>query len=625
MTTYPQGFAICGSTGPSVQPGMCVPKLVAAQAARRSDAAAVALGAQVLTYHDLDSRANRVARYLRSLGVGADVLVGLCLPRSLDMVVAALGIMKAGGVYVPMDPAYPPDRLAYMLDDAQAPVVITDSNLAERFPASRRAVVDIAAPEIEVMSDLPPRTEVMPDDLAYVIYTSGSTGKPKGVEITHAGLMNLVSWHNHAFAVTSADRASHVAGLGFDAAVWELWPYLATGASIQLVDEMTRNSPELLQEWLLSEGITISFVPTPLAERLLTLEWPRETALRTLLTGGDTLHHYPPANLPFELVNNYGPTECTVVATSVRVLPDSSPGGLPPIGRPIANVRIYLLDERLEPVPADVPGEIYIGGASLARGYHNRPDLTAERFIQDPFSPEPGSRLYKTGDLGRLLPDGQVAFLGRADDQIKIRGYRIEPNEIVSALDRHPDIRESLVVAREGASGDKRLIAYVVPAGDSLPTHTALQNFIRDCLPEYMVPATFVRLEAFPLTSHGKIDRAALPEPTAENTIGEDAFEAPRSLVEERLTSILKTLLSVEQIGIDDNFFQMGGHSLLGAQLIARVRDTFGVELSLRSLFDHPTVREMSTEIERLIFAKLEAMGADEARHTPACPESANA
>jgi amino acid adenylation domain-containing protein len=536
------------------------------------------------------------------------------------MVVGALGILKAGGAYVPMDLAYPPDRLAFMLDDAQAPVLVTNPSIADRLPKAGWELANICAPEISEEPDYPPRVEIMPEDLAYVIYTSGSTGKPKGVEITHAGLANLVSWHRHAFSVTSADRASHVAGLGFDAAVWELWPYLVTGASVHMADEVTRSSAELLQKWLLDERITISFIPTPLAEHVLAMEWPRHTQVRILLTGGDTLHHYPPSNLPFTLVNNYGPTECTVVATSGPVPTGRRPDAMPPIGRAIANTQIYLLDENLRQVPRGQPGEIHIGGAGLARGYHNRPDLTAEKFIPTPFSGEPG-RLYKTGDLARLLGDGQFAFLGRVDDQIKIRGYRIEPNEIVCVLNRHPYVRESLVVARQETGGEKRLVAYVVLNPDSDATQTTLRGYLREYLPEYMLPAAFVRLSAFPLTPHGKIDRAALPEPTTENTIEDDAVPPALSPVEERLAGIVTSLLGVRQVSIDDNFFQMGGHSLLGAQVIARIRDSFGVDLSLHSLFDHPTVREMSAEIERLILAKVSAMDENEARRMLACPE----
>ena len=623
MTTHPQELSIYSSASHFDFQKGCVPKAVAAKAAKTPDAVAVTSDGQTLTYHELDCRANQLAHYLRLLGVGADVVVALCLPRSLDMVIGALGIMKAGAAYVPMDPSYPADRLAFMLDDAQAPILLTDSCIAERLPAGQRQIVTLDAPEIALEPDHLPRVEIVPDDLAYVIYTSGSTGTPKGVEITHGSLANLVCWHQQAFSVTRADRATHLAGLGFDAAVWELWPYLACGASVHLADEMTRLSAELLRDWLLREAITLSFVPTPLAERLLALEWPRETALRMLLTGGDTLHHYPPANLPFSLINNYGPTECTVVATSVPVPHDKRPDALPPIGRVIANTRIYLLDQQLQPVPPGTPGEIYIGGVGVARGYRNRPGLTAEKFIPDPFTAEPGSRLYKTGDLGRLLTEGQIAFMGRVDDQVKIRGYRIELNEIVSVLNRHQDVRESLVVARQDTSGDPQLVAYVVLRSDS--THAGLRDFLAGHLPEYMLPAAFVRLEAFPLTSHGKIDRAALPAPTAENTLHNDSFQAPHSPVEERLAGILTVLLGVEQVGVDDNFFQMGGHSLLGAQVIAKVRESFGVELSLRSLFDHPTVTEMSAEIERLILAKLEGMCPAEVQCAPACPERANA
>jgi amino acid adenylation domain-containing protein len=586
--------------GPPDAPGACIPELVAAQASQTPGALCLTAGTKALTYRELDRRANHLANHLRSLGVGRDTLVGLCLPRSPDMVVGALGILKAGGAYVPMDPAYPADRLAFMLDDAQAPVLLSSQTLATQLPAAKRELVYLDAPEIAKEAADSPAVEVEPGDLAYVIYTSGSTGKPKGVEITHGGLANLVSWHREAFSVTAADRASHVAGLGFDAAVWELWPYLAAGASVHLADEDTRNSADLLRDWLTAQKITIGFVPTPLVERLITLKWPRETDLRILLTGGDMLHHYPPAELPFLLVNNYGPTECTVVATSGLVLPDDPPNGPPPIGRGIANTRIHLLDEHLQPVPPGVPGEICIGGAGLARGYHNRPDLTAERFIPDPFAVDSGGRLYRTGDLGRLLPDGQLAFLGRMDDQIKIRGYRIEPSEISSVLNRQPEVRESLVSAREDTPGNKRLVAYVVLDPDSSLTHTELRQFVGRFVPEYMLPAAFVRLDAFPLTPHGKIDRAALPAPDAMNSLQDEVSEGPRTETEQRVAEILGALLDLEEIGLDDNFFMLGGHSLLGAQVITRLREAFGVEMGLRNLFEAPTVAALSTEVQRL-------------------------
>jgi len=468
----------------------------------------------------------------------------------------------------------------------------------------------VETPHVAGQSAAPLSLEVGPADLAYVIYTSGSTGSPKGVEITHGSLANLVSWHQQVFSVTPADRASHLAGLGFDAAVWELWPYLACGAGVHLVDDTTRNSPELLQAWLLDQRVTISFVPTPLAERMLFLSWPRETVLRTLLTGGDTLHHYPPSGLPFVFVNNYGPTECTVVATSGPVYPVEHKGSLPAIGSAITNTEIHLLDEELQPVPAGTPGEICIAGASLARGYRNLPNLTAEKFVTN--ASITANRLYRTGDLGRLLRDGNIAFLGRLDDQIKIRGYRIEPNEIISRLNEHPDVQQSLVLAREFAPGDKRLIGYFVPAPGSSPMLGELRDFLSAQLPDFMVPATFVRLDALPLTPNGKVDRGALPAPDDTNTLRDKAFTLPRTDIEKTVGTILADLLGMEQVDVEENFFALGGHSLLGAQLVARVRQTFGIEMPLRVLFEAPTVVGLSAEIEQLLLAKLEAMSEDE-------------
>jgi len=528
------------------------------------------------------------------------VAVGLCLPRGLDMVVGALAILKAGGAYLPMDPAWPPDRLAFVLEDAQSPVLITNVILSRQIPYGRHVIVDLAPPETAAQSEGLPRAKIRGDDLAYIIYTSGSTGQPKGVEIPHGGLVNLISWHQQAFSVTSADRASHLAGLSFDAAVWELWPYLAAGASVHLVDELTRSSAELLRDWLIANKITISFVPTPLAEDLLRVKWPTSTRLRIMLTGGDTLHHYPPAGLPFVLINNYGPAEGTVVATSGPMPSGRHDGTLPPIGRPIINNQIHLLDEQLLPVPPGTVGEIFIGGAGLARGYRNRPDLTAERFISDAFSAKPGSRMYKTGDLGRLLPDGQFTFVGRVDEQIKIRGFRIEPNEIICALNQHPAVRESLVLAREDSAGDKRLVAYLVQEPDSCVTPKSLRGYLRRCLPEYMLPSAFVRLEAFPLTPNGKIDRAALPAPAPENTLHDTLSAAAPTPTQQRVIEILTALLGHQKIGLEDDFFLLGGHSLLGAQLIAKLRETFQVELALRTVFDTPTVVALAEEIERL-------------------------
>jgi len=412
--------------------------------------------------------------------------------------------------------------------------------------------------------------------------------------------------------VTARDRAVQQASPGFDAAVWELWPYLTAGASVHIPDDDTRSDPERFRDWLVSHAITIAFVPTPMAERMMQLEWSANTTLRVLLTGADTLRHYPPATLPFAVVNNYGPTECTVVTTSGTVPPDGAPGRLPSIGRAITNVQVYILDKDLREQPSGRPGELYVGGAGLARGYRNCPDLTAESFVRNPFSNQPGSRLYKTGDIACSLPDGQIAFLGRADDQVKIRGYRIEPDEVVAALDRHPMVQASVVIAREDTPGDKYLVAYVVPKEKQQLTAKVLREFLLLHLPEYMVPALFCGLDILPLTPSGKVDRKALPAPTQAYLLSEDEYIAPRTPVEKRITAMLATLLRLQRVGVNGNFFLLGGNSLLGAQVIARVRDAFGVELSLLSLFNHPTVAELAAEIEQLLIANLEAMSEDE-------------
>src|SRR2546422_7189334 len=591
------GFIMKATFRPAASAHSPVPEAVIAQVIETPDAPAVCAQSGVLTYRSMDQQANRLARYLRVLGVGKDIPVGLCVPRSPEMVIGALAIWKAGGAYVPLDPTNPADRLVSILDDAQAQAVLSTPSLGQTLLLKARCpVVHAETPQVAGQSAASLSLEVAPADLAYVIYTSGSTGSPKGVEITHGSLANLVSWHQQVFSVTSTDRASHLAGLGFDAAVWELWPYLASGASVHLVDDNTRNSPERLQAWLLDQRITISFVPTPLAERLLFLSWPREAALRTLLTGGDTLHHYPPSGLPFVLVNNYGPTECTVVATSGPVYPMGRKDSLPAIGSAITNTEIHLLDQELQPVPAGTPGEVCIAGASLARGYRNLPNLTAERFVTS--TSVTGNRLYRTGDLGRLLPDGNIAYLGRLDDQIKIRGYRIEPNEIISRLNEHPDIQQSLVLAREDPPGDKRLVAYVVLQRDSSATDSMLRDFLGMTLPEYMLPSAFVHLEEFPLTPNGKIDRAALPPPDLANPAGAGNGTDPQTPIEWRVAGLVANLLNVEKVGREDNFFLLGGHSLLGAQLIAELRKVFGVEISLQALFEAPTVAALSVEIE---------------------------
>ena len=623
-----QLLAAWNDTGQDYARDVCIPQLIAQQAAIRPGAVALVANGEVVTYEQLNRRANRLAHYLQSLGAGAGCYlgagdhkgrpyVGCYLERSVDLVVGLLGILKAGAAYVPLDPGYPPERLAFMLEDAQVPVLVTQRSLVGRLPDLRARIVCVDADEaLAQQSESDPPMSSTLDDLAYVIYTSGSTGRPKGVEITHNNLLNLVYWHQRAFNVTPADRATQLTSPAFDATGWELWPYLSIGASVYLPDEETRVSPDLLRDWLLEQEITISFLSTALAERIMTLDWPSQAPLRLLLTGADRLRQYPPVNLPFTLINNYGPTEATVVATYGAVLPEDASDEPPTIGCPIANTQIYLLDEQLRQVPIGEPGEMYIGGAGVARGYLNRPELTAERFISDPFRKEAEARMYKTGDLARFLPDGRIAFLGRTDDQIKLRGYRIEPEEIIAALNSHPAIETSVVVAREEQDNadEKRLVAYLVLVPGTAIMIDDLRSMLMEKLPEYMIPAAFVGLDALPITPNGKVDRKALPAPDATNMLhDEQAIVLPSTVMEERVAEIVSSLLGLPRVSIDDNFFMLGGHSLLGTQVIARIASAFEVELTLRSLFEAPTVRQLSAVIESRILERLQSMSDEEA------------
>ncbi len=602
------------NTRHTIPDDLCLPVLVARQAATTAEAIAVVAGTQQLTYGELNGRANQLAHHLQTLGVGPNVLVGLCVERSLDMVVGLLGILKAGGAYVPLDPAYPAERLAFMLADAHAPVLVTWQSIAARLQTGDTHVVclDSEAHTLEHYSTSEPVSNVTSADLVYVIYTSGSTGQPKGVQITHYSLLSLIYWHQHAYQISAADRATQVTSPAFDATGWELWPYLTIGAQVHIVDEDARISPQLMRDFLLRHDITISFLPTAMAEGVISLTWPTQVSLRYLLTGADTLRRYPSPDLPFAFVNNYGPTESTVVTTYGQVFPSTATETPPSIGRPIWNTQVYILDEALRQVPIGTPGELYIGGTGLAAGYLNRPDLTSEGFIPHPLSETPGERLYKTGDLARFLPDGQVAFMGRADQQIKIRGYRIEPDEIMAVLLKHPAIQTCQVVAREDTPGEKRLVAYIVAPAEEELRPSSLREALGEYLPDYMIPSTFVLLDALPITPNGKVDRAALPAPDSSNTLRAETNEEPRTPTEERIAQVVSTLLNLDMVGINDNFFMLGGHSLLGTQIITQLSETFGVDLPLRSLFEAPTVQLLAAEVEQRVLAKLEAMSEEE-------------
>jgi amino acid adenylation domain-containing protein len=569
--------------------------------ARLAPQAAAVSGDRILSYADLNARADRLASHLIRLGVRAETRVGICLERSLDLVVAALGVLKAGGAYIPLDPGSPDDRLHFMVRDAlgsaEMAVLLTRNEWAGRFTAAgldALHIVDLDGEEWLRESPRSLKIEPAAGNLAYVIYTSGSTGRPKGVEVSRGALASLVSWHVRAFGVGPDDRATLLAGVGFDAAAWELFPYLSSGASVHVVPEEVRAAPAALQDWLAANRITIAFLPTVLAEELAGLEPPGDTPLRYLLTGGDRLLVRPRAGLPFVLINNYGPTENTVVTTSGRVEPDGKAGRAPSLGRPIDGVEVFVLDRHLRPEPPGAAGELCIGGGSLARGYLGRPDLTAERFVPHALAAAVGARLYRTGDAARWNAAGEVEFLGRLDRQVKIRGVRIEPGEIEAALLALPGVRQAAVEARGG-----RLVGWVVlhrtDPTDRSDAKAALSSRLRETLPDSMVPSAWVLLPALPLTPNGKVDRKALPAP--ETAVAGD-FVAPRTPTEEVLAGIWSEILGQAPVGIHDSFFELGGHSLLAARVVSRLRDVFGVELPLRALFERPTVEGLAAAVE---------------------------
>ncbi|MEV8435783.1 amino acid adenylation domain-containing protein [Actinosynnema sp. NPDC051121] len=536
-----------------------------------------------MTFAELDAAANRVAHRLVEHGVRPGSVVGVCLRRSPAGIAALLGVLRAGAAYLPLDPDYPTERLAHMLADSAAPVVVTEAALRDR----------VTGPSVVCLEDLrdAPAVDVpvRPDDAAYVIYTSGSTGRPKGVVVDHRGLADLCAWHVREYDVTPADRTGQVAAQGFDAAVWEIWPHLTAGASVHLPDDDVLADGDALVAWIADTGLTTCFLPTPRLELALDELAARPTALRVVLTGGDALRRRPPAHTPFRLVNHYGPTEFSVVATAGDVAARSEVA--PPIGRPVANTRAYVLDARLRPVPVGVVGELYLAGTGLARGYHDRPGLTAERFTACPFG-GPGERMYRTGDLVRWNARGELEFAGRADHQVKLRGFRIELGEVESVLAAHPSVAHTAVVVREDRPGLKSLVGYVVPRGPL--DAAAVRAHLATTLPEHMVPTALVVLDALPLTPNGKLDRRALPAP--ELVTG---HRDPRTPREEILCGLFAELLGVPAVGPDDDFFDLGGHSLLATRLVSRVRTALDAELAVADLFANPTPAGLDTCLDR--------------------------
>jgi amino acid adenylation domain-containing protein len=527
--------------------------------------------------------------------VNPESLVGIFMERSLEMVIGLLGILKAGGAYVPLDPDYPTERLGDILSDSGVSLVLTQESLGDFLPQTGAELLclDRDWEKIATYSPENPFNLTTPENLAYVIYTSGSTGKPKGVLISHRGLMNLICWHQDAFEITPLDKTTQLARSAFDAAVWELWPCLTAGASLVLVKPEIMQSPPDLRDWLIAQEITVSFLPTPLVEKILSLEWDENIALRIILTGGDKLHHYPSVSMPFKLINNYGPTENSVVTTS-GLVPDYEEGNSssPSIGKPISNTKIYILDRNLQPLPIGVPGELHISSVGLARGYLNRLELTQEKFISNPFN---SGILYKTGDLVRYLPDGNIEFLGRIDNQVKLRGLRIELGEIQTVLETHPNVEQTVVIMREDTLYNQRLVAYVIRK-DTLLTSQDLRRFLQQKLPVYMIPSAFVMLSDFPLNPNGKIDVHKLPIPD-ETSLVESPYLAPRNSTETILVSLWQQLLQAGKIGVNDNFFELGGHSLQAMNLMALIYEKMAIEIPLSMIYEKPTVAELSDYI----------------------------
>lgn len=562
-------------------------------AAQAPEAIAISDPGGELSYGELDRSANRLAHRLRSWGVGPEERVAVCMESSRELLVAYLGVLRAGGAYVPMDPGYPADRLEFVRTDSGARAVLTRGDLAARFTG-----VDVPVLSIELgdgfladESETPVVSGVGANNLVYVIYTSGSTGKPKGVLIEHRNLSNLVGVYGRRLHISKTDRASMISGVAFDAAVVDIWPYLVAGASTHVPDPATRVDPRRLAPWLIERQIDIASVPTALGEALFEQDWSESRRLRALLVGGDKLHGAPAQKLPFTLYNSYGPTECTVDSTWSTVATGVDDPSTPPIGRPIENYRAYVVDADMQSVPVGDKGELLIGGAGVARGYLNREELSAEKFIANPFDSDEGARVYRTGDLVRYREDGEIEFHGRIDDQVQIRGYRVEPGEVAVVLNQHPDVGAAVVLAREDRPGKVRLVAYVVASKPEKEILPALRAFAEDRLPPYMVPR-FVAIDDLPMTLNGKVDRKALRPPEEyAGWRGDSSGGEPRDDVERKLVTIWCDVLELDEVGTEESFFDLGGDSLSVVTLLAAVEKELSYEVEVPDLLRDPSVR----------------------------------
>ncbi len=579
-----------------------LPQLFERQVERTPEAIAADFGGQTITYRTLNERANQMAHYLKEMKVGSESVVAISMDRSLNILVAILGIMKAGAAYLPLDSTYPRERLSFMLQDSNVQVLLTQDRLSAQLPEwnGKKICLDTEWESIQLRNKSnTPKNTIRESNLAYVIYTSGSTGKPKGVMISHKSLINYLLWAKSHYSLQDGNGSIFHSPIGFDLTVTSVFLPLLAGKRILLLKD--NDSIEGLRTELRKER-DLSFIkvtPSHLdALGQLMQREPLEGKIRAFIVGGEALNGesltFWQRNSPdTRFFNEYGPTEATVGCCVFEVPAGTHLTGSVLIGRPIVNTQLYILDASMEPVPIGVQGEIYVGGDTLARGYLNRPELTAQSFLPNPFGPEPGGRLYRTGDLARYQSDGNIEFLGRFDDQVKIRGFRIELGEVESALLQYPGISEATVTAREDSPGDKRLVAYLVLTNGADSSDAELVRFLNTKLPEYMIPSAFIRLQAFPLTPNGKVDRAKLPLPGPVRTGIEGGYVAPRNELEEELARIWQDVLRADRIGIDDNFFDVGGHSMLAVRLFVRIEQLTGKNLPLATLFQAPTILQL--------------------------------
>jgi amino acid adenylation domain-containing protein len=590
-------------------PKTCVHQLFEQQAALHPDSVAILFEERQMTYHELNQRANQVANFLRKRGVGPEVLVGVCLERCPEVLVALLGIWKAGGAYVPLDPAYPTDRLSFMVNDSGAKVLLTDSKHKQLFGSSTGEIICLdsgwSVIAQENNGNLQPTST--PANLAYVMYTSGSTGTPKGVMILQSGLVNYLTWAIKTYAVKEGGSIPVHTSTSFDLTVTGLYPPLLVGGRVDILPEDV-GGQSLVKA--LKQGRNRSLVKiTPAHLELLNQQIrPEEAAgcTNVFVIGGEnlvaeSLALWRKSASATRLINEYGPTETVVGCCTYEVAPGDPETGSVPIGRPVANTQLYILDRYRNPVPVGVTGELYIGGAGVARGYMNRPELNQERFIPDPFSGQIDSRLYKTGDLARYRQDGILEYFGRVDNQVKVRGYRIELGEIEATLASEPSVKSCAVLVREDEPGNKQLVGYVVPREGKSPTSQDLQHFIKSKLPEYMAPSQFVFLPSIPLTTNGKVDRKALPAPTYGHAAGateEKGFAAPHTETEKAIAEIWSKLMKLERIGIHDDFFDFGGHSLMAMKMVSQIEERFGVSLPLADFLEEPTIAGLAKKVQ---------------------------